>query len=219
MHTMTGPSSVADTAQVLTRITLAGSADVTANSLATRKMSRRPWIADTWQSAYSSRRTSPTTHAPVSSTCGPVTVGLSMPSRSPWWKVRVDASRMVIDDVEVMMAAGILAWVDHLARAAAMHPRTGRRRFKEATGLTATEYLQVARIAKARELELTSEPVAQIPRSFGYLSASNFRRLFLRATGVTPSEYRRRFGIAARVDRREYSSAGQSARIRSTPSR
>ncbi|MGW5868307.1 GlxA family transcriptional regulator [Streptomyces sp. NPDC055239] len=201
-------------------------------------------------------------------------------------KVRVDASRMVIDDVDIMTAAGILAWVDlgltlvdrmlgpsvmlhtarfvladpprrrqslyreftprlqhgdtdirevqarlhaclrkphsveHLARAAAMHPRTFQRRFKEATGLTATEYIQAARIAKARELlELTSEPVAQISRSVGYLDVSNFRRLFQRATGVTPSEYRRRFGIAARVDRREYSSAGQPARIRSTPSR
>nr|WP_305781578.1 helix-turn-helix transcriptional regulator [Nocardia sienata] len=28
---------------------------------------------------------------------------------------------------------------------------------------------------------------------------SNFRRLFQRATGATPSEYRNRFGIAARV--------------------
>ncbi|MFG3518348.1 hypothetical protein ACH419_40915 [Streptomyces bobili] len=48
---------------------------------------------------------------------------------------------------------------------------------------------------------------------------SNFRRLFQRATGITPSEYRSRFGIAARVDRQEDLSAGQSARIRSTPSR
>lgn len=38
-----------------------------------------------------------------------------------------------------------------------------------------------------------------ISRGVGYLDVSNFRRLFQRATGVTPSEYRRRFGIAARV--------------------
>ncbi|MER7558784.1 helix-turn-helix domain-containing protein [Nocardioides sp. NPDC126508] len=180
--------------------------------------------------------------------------------------VRVDASRMVIDDVDIMTAAGILAWVDlgltlvermlgpsvmlhtarfvladpprrqqslyheftprlqhgdaeiraaqahlhaslqephsveHLAQTVAMHPRTFQRRFKEATGLTATEYIQAVRIAKAREsLELTNEPVAQISRSVGYLDVSNFRRLFHRATGVTPSEYRNRFGIAARV--------------------
>ncbi|WP_218003442.1 helix-turn-helix domain-containing protein [Nocardia transvalensis] len=54
-----------------------------------------------------------------------------------------------------------------------------QRRFKEATGLTTTEYIQAARIAKAREaLELTNEPVARISRSVGYLDVSNFRRLF-----------------------------------------
>ncbi|RSN43431.1 AraC family transcriptional regulator [Amycolatopsis sp. WAC 04197] len=180
-------------------------------------------------------------------------------------KIRVDASRMVIDDLDIVTAAGILAWVDlgltlvdrllgpsvmvhtarfvladpprrrqslyqeftprlqhgdadirqvqaqlharldephpveRLARTVAMHPRTFQRRFKEATGLTATEYIQAARIAKAREsLELTNEPVARISRGVGYLDVSNFRRLFQRATGVTPSEYRNRFGIASR---------------------
>ncbi|MET7609560.1 helix-turn-helix domain-containing protein [Streptomyces seoulensis] len=197
-------------------------------------------------------------------------------------KVRVDASRMVIDDVDIMTAAGILAWVDlgltlvdrmlgpsvmlhtarfvladpprrqqslyqeftprlqhgdtdihavqaqlhaclhqphsvdHLAQIAAMHPRTFQRRFKEATGLTATAYIQAARIAKARELlELTNEPVAQISRSVGYLDVSNFRRLFSRTTGVAPSEYRRRFGIAARASRQEHPSTDQPARMRS----
>ncbi|MFD7058848.1 helix-turn-helix domain-containing protein [Streptomyces sp. NPDC059906] len=87
--------------------------------------------------------------------------------------------------------------------------------------MTATEYTRAARIAKARELlELTNEPVAEISRSAGYLDVSNFRRLFQRATGVTPSEYRRRFGIAARVSRpAEVLSVGQPTRIRSTPSR
>lgn len=103
----------------------------------------------------------------------------------------------------------------------AMHPRTLQRRFKEATGLTATEYIQAARIAKAREtLELTNEPVARISRSVGYLDVSNFRRLFQHATGVTPSEYRGRFGIAARAgSHQDDQSGGQSVRIRFTPSR
>ncbi|MEV0254680.1 helix-turn-helix domain-containing protein [Streptomyces sp. NPDC050732] len=79
---------------------------------------------------------------------------------------------------------------------------------------------QAARIAKPRALlELTSEPVAQISRSVGYLDVSNCRRLCRRATGVTPSEYRSRFGIAARVSHQEGLSTGWPARIRSTPSR
>ncbi|MEU3529873.1 helix-turn-helix domain-containing protein [Streptomyces sp. NPDC038707] len=73
---------------------------------------------------------------------------------------------------------------------------------------------------RARELlELTNEPVAQISRGVGYLDVSNFRRIFQRVTGVTPSEYRRRLCIAARVSRPEALSANQPARIRSTPSR
>ncbi|MEV5604619.1 helix-turn-helix transcriptional regulator [Streptomyces sp. NPDC052299] len=63
------------------------------------------------------------------------------------------------------------------------HPHTFQRRFKEATGLTATEYVRAARIAKARELlEPTGEQVAQIARDVGYLDVPNFRRLFQRAT-------------------------------------
>lgn len=48
---------------------------------------------------------------------------------------------------------------------------------------------------------------------------SNLRRLFQCVTGITPSGYRSRFGIAARVDRQGGLSAGQAVRIRSTPSR
>ncbi|KUN29753.1 hypothetical protein AQJ23_03115 [Streptomyces antibioticus] len=127
-----------------------------------------------------------------------------------------------IREVQTRLHAGLHEphSVEHLAQSVAMHPRTFQRRFKEATGLTATEYIQAARIAKAREsLELTNEPVAHISRSVGYLDVSNFRRLFQRATGVTPSEYRSRFGIAARGSRQEELSAGQPARMRSTPSR
>ena len=96
--------------------------------------------------------------------------------------------------------------VEDLARTAAMHPRTLQRRFKQATGLTATEYIQTARIAKAREtLELTTDSVAEVARGVGYLDVSNFRRLFQRATGVTPSEYRNRFSMASRASADERS--------------
>ncbi|GHD25891.1 hypothetical protein GCM10010335_11700 [Streptomyces galbus] len=54
-------------------------------------------------------------------------------------------------------------------------------------------------------------PVTRIPRGVGYLD--------VRATGVTSSQYRRRFGVAAQVSRREALSASQPTRIRSTPSR
>ncbi|WP_121714612.1 helix-turn-helix domain-containing protein [Streptomyces sp. E5N91] len=78
---------------------------------------------------------------------------------------------------------------------------------------------QAARVAKARELlEPPDELVAQISRSVGYLHVSNLRRLFQPATGITPSEYLSRFGIAVRSSHQEDLSTGQSARIRPTPS-
>ncbi|MFB7864532.1 helix-turn-helix domain-containing protein [Streptomyces sp. NPDC056069] len=77
-------------------------------------------------------------------------------------------------------------------------------------GLTATEYIQAARIAKVRELlELTNEPVALISRSVGYLDMSNFRRPLQRGAGSASRH--------ESADRR--TSTGQPARIRSTPSR
>ncbi|MFI1523890.1 helix-turn-helix domain-containing protein [Kitasatospora cineracea] len=60
--------------------------------------------------------------------------------------------------------------MEDLARTATTHPRTFQRRFREATGLTATEDTQAARIAKARaSLELTDVPVTQISRRLGHL--------------------------------------------------
>ncbi|MEF9520403.1 AraC family transcriptional regulator [Streptomyces sp. RB13] len=50
------------------------------------------------------------------------------------------------------------------------------------------------------------------------MHASNLRRLFRPATGVTPSEYRSRSGSAVRGSHQEDLSTGQSARIRPTPS-
>ena len=58
---------------------------------------------------------------------------------------------------------------------------------------------QATGIRPERTSELTTASIAEISRGVGYLDASNFRRLFQRATGVTPSEYRNRFSIAARV--------------------
>ncbi|MFJ9822819.1 helix-turn-helix domain-containing protein [Streptomyces sp. NPDC101160] len=81
-----------------------------------------------------------------------------------------------------------------------MHPRrTFQRRFKEATGLTATEYIQAARIAKASEfLELTDEPVARISRSVGDVDVSNFRR-----SSSAPRASRRRSTGAGSASRHE----------------
>ncbi|WP_295556995.1 GlxA family transcriptional regulator [uncultured Hyphomicrobium sp.] len=84
-----------------------------------------------------------------------------------------------------------------MARQAGMEERTFLRRFKAATGLTPTEYAQHLRIGKARELlEFTKRPVDQIAWSVGYEDAGAFRKLFHRIIGLSPSDYRQRFGVA-----------------------
>jgi transcriptional regulator GlxA family with amidase domain len=88
--------------------------------------------------------------------------------------------------------------VQALADAAGISRRHFVRRFKEATGNTPQEYLQRVRVEAAkRELERSTIPFARIAESMGYEDLGSFRRLFARVTGVSPSEYRRRYGTGA----------------------
>ena len=43
-------------------------------------------------------------------------------------------------------------------------------------------------------LERTADPVEAIAESVGYEDASFFNRFFRRSVGLTPAQYRRRFG-------------------------
>jgi transcriptional regulator GlxA family with amidase domain len=83
-----------------------------------------------------------------------------------------------------------------LADVAGLGQRTFARRFKKATGDTPVEYLQHLRIGKARRLlETTDEPVDAITYLAGYADASSFRRLFKKTTGLSPTAYRKKFGL------------------------
>ncbi|KPF72969.1 AraC family transcriptional regulator [Bosea sp. AAP35] len=88
--------------------------------------------------------------------------------------------------------------VPGLAQRAGLEERTFLRRFRKATSLRPTEYAQQIRITKAREaLEQSRRPVAQIAWEVGYGDAAAFRKLFQRVTGLSPADYRHRFGVAA----------------------
>jgi len=77
----------------------------------------------------------------------------------------------------------------------AMSPRNLLRRFKAATGHLPGEYLQILRISAARQLlERGRAPVQKVAATVGYEDSSYFRGIFKRHTGMTPSEYRNRFG-------------------------
>lgn len=66
-----------------------------------------------------------------------------------------------------------------------------RRMFKQAIGLTPSEYLYQVRISAAKSLlETDSASVLQICSATGYRSQTSFNKHFKRYTGTTPSEYK-----------------------------
>ncbi len=83
-----------------------------------------------------------------------------------------------------------------LAAAHHVSTRTLLRRFRAETGQTPLDFLQAARVSRAKQLlEETDLSVEQIARSVSYQDTGTFRRLFSGAVGLTPSDYRRAFVI------------------------
>jgi transcriptional regulator GlxA family with amidase domain len=82
------------------------------------------------------------------------------------------------------------------ARRVGMSLRNFVRRFKQATGDSPLIYLQKLRIAAAKRLlESNHRTMQEIGDTVGYQDVAFFRMLFERHTGVSPSAYRRRFGV------------------------
>jgi transcriptional regulator GlxA family with amidase domain len=88
--------------------------------------------------------------------------------------------------------------LDAPARHVGMSLRNFVRRFKQATGDSPLIYLQKLRIAAAKRLlESDYRTMQEVGEAVGYQDVAFFRQLFERHAGVSPSAYRRRFGIAA----------------------
>jgi transcriptional regulator GlxA family with amidase domain len=82
------------------------------------------------------------------------------------------------------------------ARRVGMSLRNFVRRFKQATGDSPLIYLQKLRIAAAKRLlESDHRTMQEIGDAVGYQDVAFFRTLFQRHTGISPSAYRRRFGV------------------------
>jgi transcriptional regulator GlxA family with amidase domain len=82
-----------------------------------------------------------------------------------------------------------------VCRALAISERTLTRRFKSSLGMSPLSYLQSQRVARARQLlEGSNLPLERIVEQCGYEDVSSFRKLFARQVGMTPREYRLRFG-------------------------
>ncbi len=81
-----------------------------------------------------------------------------------------------------------------LARHLSVSERTLNRRFKLAVGEAPLQYLQALRVDVAKRLiESKRLKLDAVSARVGYNDLSTFRRLFKRETGLSPSEYQRRF--------------------------
>lgn len=85
--------------------------------------------------------------------------------------------------------------VEALAERAAMSPRSFARKFHTAVGQTPAAAMEALRLEAAkRMLEDSRQPMKSIAASSGFGDLQGLRRAFIRALGITPSEYRERFG-------------------------
>ncbi len=69
------------------------------------------------------------------------------------------------------------------------------RLFREKIGMTFSEYLAEQRIAKAKDLLITSsDSILVIAQNVGYQEANSFSRLFKKHTGMSPQKFRKENG-------------------------
>ncbi|WQN29013.1 helix-turn-helix domain-containing protein [Stutzerimonas stutzeri] len=89
--------------------------------------------------------------------------------------------------------------VSAMVRISGLPERTFQRRFALATGLTPLDYIHTLRLEEAKQLLESGElSVEAIAWEVGYQDAGFFGRLFRRKVGLTPAQYRRRFGVLSR---------------------
>lgn len=78
-----------------------------------------------------------------------------------------------------------------LARQAAFAPSYFSALFREATGTTIPEYINIRRVYRAKELLRQPETrVSSVCYAVGFRDLSNFNRVFKRVVGCTPREFR-----------------------------
>jgi len=99
-----------------------------------------------------------------------------------------------------MVSVEAAAPVNAMIELSGLPERSFKRRFQQATGLAPLQYVHTLRIEEAKQmLESGDEPVEHIAIEVGYEDAGFFSRLFQRSVGVTPAQYRRRFGALRRA--------------------
>jgi transcriptional regulator GlxA family with amidase domain len=127
------------------------------------------------------------------------------PNKSPQGAYAMFSTQKTHGDDPILRAQAIVEGdvalappVEELARRVALSQRTFVRRFRSATGNTPRDYIQRVRVEAAkRALERGANSVAEVAARVGYGDVAAFRKLFVRSTGLTPAEYRSRYGPKA----------------------
>jgi transcriptional regulator GlxA family with amidase domain len=92
--------------------------------------------------------------------------------------------------------------VPELASRAAMSERTFSRVFQKETGVSPAAFVEIARVNRAKALlETSSWALGRIAERAGFGSVEGLHRAFNKRVGVTPGEYRQRFGRASSEQR------------------
>ncbi len=87
--------------------------------------------------------------------------------------------------------------VDQLAYRCDMNRVNFSRRFKRATQISPIEYIQRVKMEAAkRSLESSRKNINEVMYSVGYVDIKAFRNAFKKVTGITPWEYKTKFGQA-----------------------
>ncbi|WP_175857251.1 helix-turn-helix domain-containing protein [Burkholderia anthina] len=85
-----------------------------------------------------------------------------------------------------------------------MSERTFARNFVKETGLSPAQFVLAARVERAKALlERSDWPLEQIAQRAGFGSVDALQRAFAKRVGVSPRDYRARFGRSASADTRE----------------
>ncbi|GAA3400922.1 helix-turn-helix domain-containing protein [Paenibacillus hodogayensis] len=89
------------------------------------------------------------------------------------------------DDLSLTLLSGLF----HI------NPHYLSRIFNKVTGFSFVEYVNLVRLKEAQRLLLTRGPnVTEVAESVGFESLSHFGRVFKASMGMSPKEYRKRFG-------------------------
>jgi transcriptional regulator GlxA family with amidase domain len=125
-------------------------------------------------------------------------------NKAPQSAYAMFSSQKLHEDRDILRAQEIIErhpertpLVERLAQDVAMSPRTFARRFRQSTGNSPREYIQRVKVEAAKRTLESGERISSVAKVAGYGDVAAFRRLFARWTGLTPAEYRARYGPGA----------------------